>query len=53
MEDVKALKTPSSYYSGLKKSSQATNHKAREIIDRALDRMRDLLESGGSRERVR
>ena len=56
MDDVKSLKTPPSYYSSMKSTafgSSSSSRQARLILDKSLDRMRELIESSSSRERMR
>jgi hypothetical protein len=56
MDDVKSLKTPPTFYSSMKSAafgSSSSSRQARLILDKALDRMRELIESSSSRERMR
>ena len=57
LEEVKSLKAPQSFYSSMKQaaggSSKQPPRLARVILERALERMRDMIENGGNRERMR
>ena len=57
IDDVKNLKTPQSYYGSMKTATTAANNtqskQARLIMDKALERMREMMESTASRERMR
>lgn len=60
IEDVKALKIPQqSLYGSLKQTTSSStrpsqHHRVcRLIVDRCIDRLRDLLESGGTHEEIK
>lgn len=54
LDDVKGLKQPQqSFYQSLKRGDKPLEGPARQILDRALDRMRDMIEGGSSRDRFR
>ena len=48
MDDVKSLKLPSSYFSS--RSSRTGSKESRIIVEKALEQMRELLETSTSRE---
>lgn len=57
VEDVKQLKTPSSYYTGastgLKKPASALPEAAKGIIDKALSRVREMMENNLEKEELK
>ncbi len=54
MDDVKTLKTPASHFTQSRYGGGVSSKAAvRSILDKAVNKMRDLIEGGGTRESMR
>jgi hypothetical protein len=48
LDDVKALKTPPSFYESMHKNQRSAA--ARQVMEKALDRMREIIDGGMSKD---